>query len=153
MRIGFLLSPFVLQAPGEAEADLAELNRRNFIDAIFSEDNDTLVFGAGCVIRMCEILIPFFQFSNNLSRSNIKEAGDQVTVFNSGSIEADPQVSLSHEALFFMAILCGGDYDEVSFISTIFLLLSYSHLRLDSKAADGKLHVYSHRVILQSLYF
>ena len=43
-----------------------------------------------------------------LSRSNIKEAGDQVIVFNSEAIETNPLVSLSREALFFMAILCGG---------------------------------------------
>lgn len=41
-----------LQAPGEAEADLAELNRAESIDAIISEDNDAMVFGACCVIRM-----------------------------------------------------------------------------------------------------
>ncbi|KAF8971159.1 PIN domain-like protein [Flammula alnicola] len=88
---------FWYTAAGEAEADLAELNRRNFIDAIISEDNDNLVFGAHCVIRM----------------RNVKEAGDQVTVFNSESIKTNPRVSLSREALFFMAILCGGDYDKV----------------------------------------
>ncbi|KAF8969668.1 PIN domain-like protein [Flammula alnicola] len=88
---------FWYMAAGEAEADLAELNRRNLIDAIISEDNDNLVFGARCVIRM----------------RNVKEAGDQVTIFNSESIKTNPGVSLSREALFFMAILCGGDYDKV----------------------------------------
>ena len=65
--VGFLfLSLLFFQAPGEAEADLAELNRRNHIDAIFSEDNDNLVFGARCVIRMCAISILFIQSYNSL---------------------------------------------------------------------------------------
>lgn len=63
---------------------------------------------------MCAILICLYKFLTILYRSNIKEASDQVTVFNSESIETNPLVSLSREALFFMAILCGGDYDKVS---------------------------------------
>jgi holliday junction resolvase YEN1 len=41
-----------VQAPGEAEAELAALNTWEVIDAIVSEDVDTLVFGAKCVIQM-----------------------------------------------------------------------------------------------------
>ncbi|RDB24486.1 hypothetical protein Hypma_008531 [Hypsizygus marmoreus] len=37
---------FVHQAPGEAEAELAKLNRLGMIDAIITDDSDTLVFGA-----------------------------------------------------------------------------------------------------------
>ncbi|KAF8153351.1 PIN domain-like protein [Crassisporium funariophilum] len=87
---------FWYMAPGEAEADLAELNRRGFVDAIFSEDNDNFVFGACCVIRT----------------SNVKDAGDQVNIFNSESIRTDVRVLLTREGLFLMAILCGGDYDN-----------------------------------------
>jgi 5'-3' exonuclease len=39
------------QAPGEAEAELAELNSRGIIDAVLTKDSDTLVFGAQYVIR------------------------------------------------------------------------------------------------------
>ena len=66
-----------------------------------------------------------FKFLTILSRSNIKEAGDQVTIFNSEYIETNPLVSLDHEALFFMAILCGGDYDKVSLIPTVFSCFLY----------------------------
>ncbi|KAJ7721300.1 XPG I-region-domain-containing protein [Mycena metata] len=38
-------------APGEAEAELAQLNRNGEIDGIITEDSDALVFGARCVIR------------------------------------------------------------------------------------------------------
>ena len=46
------------------------------------------------------ILLHRFNFLTKFSRSNIKEAGDQVTIFNSEAIETDPLVSLSREALF-----------------------------------------------------
>ena len=39
------------QAPGEAEAELALLNRVNLIDAVMTDDGDTFIFGATCVIK------------------------------------------------------------------------------------------------------
>lgn len=44
---GFVL----LQAPGEAEAELSDLNKRGLIDAILSDDSDCFLFGAKTVIR------------------------------------------------------------------------------------------------------
>jgi XPG I-region len=41
------------QAPGEAEAELAYLNRINVIDGILSDDVDNFLFGARVVIRKC----------------------------------------------------------------------------------------------------
>ncbi|PPQ82236.1 hypothetical protein CVT26_009348 [Gymnopilus dilepis] len=82
-------------APAEAEAELAELNRRGIIDVVFSEDVDVLVFGAPCVIRTL----------------NVKDEGDWVTVFNSEMVQSDPRVRLDRAGMFFMAILCGGDYN------------------------------------------
>ena len=40
-------------APGEAEAELAYLNRVGVLDAIVTDDVDTFVFGARVVIRKC----------------------------------------------------------------------------------------------------
>lgn len=40
-------------APGEAEAELAWLNKAGYIDAILSDDSDTFVFGAKMMIRKC----------------------------------------------------------------------------------------------------
>jgi hypothetical protein len=76
---------------------------------------------------MCAILIHLFKFLTILSRSKKKEASDQVTVFNSEAIETNPLVSLSREALFFMAILCGGDYDKVSLMPTVSFKFSLSY--------------------------
>ena len=47
----------VNQAPGEAEAELALLNRTNLIDAVMTDDGDTFIFGATCVINKY-VLIP-----------------------------------------------------------------------------------------------
>ena len=46
-----VLSADSAQAPGEAEAELAYLNRIGVIDAVLSDDVDTFVFGAHTVIR------------------------------------------------------------------------------------------------------
>ena len=39
------------QAPGEAEAELAYLNRVGIIDAVLSDDVDAFLFGALVVVR------------------------------------------------------------------------------------------------------
>ncbi len=39
------------KAPGEAEAELAYLNRIGVIDAVLSDDVDTFLFGAKIVVR------------------------------------------------------------------------------------------------------
>lgn len=41
----------VHKAPGEAEAELAYLNRIGVIDAIITDDVDTFLFGATMLIR------------------------------------------------------------------------------------------------------
>jgi XPG I-region len=45
-----------LQAPGEAEAELAYLNRLEIIDAVLSDDVDNFLFGATLVMRKYEPL-------------------------------------------------------------------------------------------------
>ncbi len=52
----------ILQAPGEAEAELAYLNQHGFIDAVVTDDSDTFVFGAKCVLKRyahCDLLYLF----------------------------------------------------------------------------------------------
>jgi Holliday junction resolvase YEN1 len=54
-RLSFSLSnpaePSTFQAPGEAEAELAQLNAAGIIDAVLTDDSDALLFGATHVIR------------------------------------------------------------------------------------------------------
>lgn len=40
-----------IQAPGEAEAELAVLNCLGYIDAVLTDDSDIFVFGARVIIR------------------------------------------------------------------------------------------------------
>lgn len=49
------MDPRFFQAPGEAEAELAFLNRTGVIDAVLSDDVDTFVFGGRMVIRKCAL--------------------------------------------------------------------------------------------------
>jgi len=49
-RYHFLI--LFLQAPGEAEAELAWLSRCGNIDAILTDDSDVAVFGATSIIRL-----------------------------------------------------------------------------------------------------
>ena len=42
-----------IQAPGEAEAELAYLNQLGVIDGVLSDDVDNFLFGATTVIRKC----------------------------------------------------------------------------------------------------
>jgi Holliday junction resolvase YEN1 len=41
----------MVQAPGEAEAELAHLNRVGLIDAVLTDDGDAFVFGATHIIN------------------------------------------------------------------------------------------------------
>jgi Holliday junction resolvase YEN1 len=41
----------IQQAPGEAEAELAQLNKAGIIDIVLSDDSDVLLFGATHIMR------------------------------------------------------------------------------------------------------
>lgn len=47
----------MVKAPGEAEAELAYLNRIGLIDAVLSDDVDNFLFGAQTVMRKSVLLI------------------------------------------------------------------------------------------------
>jgi 5'-3' exonuclease len=40
-----------MQAPGEAETELSKMSQCSVIDAVLSEDSDTIVFGAEIILR------------------------------------------------------------------------------------------------------
>ncbi|KAJ7805670.1 PIN domain-like protein [Mycena olivaceomarginata] len=81
-------------APGEAEAELAQLNRLGFIDAVISEDSDTIVFGAPCVIRTSGPYVI-----------------DASQIYTSAAISAHP-LYLDDDGLLLFVLLVGGDYDR-----------------------------------------
>ncbi|TFK22939.1 hypothetical protein FA15DRAFT_688153 [Coprinopsis marcescibilis] len=98
-------------APGEAEAELAYLNRIGAIDGILSDDVDNFLFGATTVIR---------NSSNNLSgnRSNPilnaigKDDKNHSWVFELSDITSNPQIGLDRGGLILIGLLSGGDYQQ-----------------------------------------
>lgn len=99
-------------APGEAEAECARLQQEGVVDAVWSEDADALMFGAGVVIRDHRIaknkkdegLI-------NGDKANSKKSGDSVRVYR--MVDIQRTLDLDREALICFVLLNGGDYDPV----------------------------------------
>ncbi|PIL27062.1 hypothetical protein GSI_10201 [Ganoderma sinense ZZ0214-1] len=87
-----------IQAAGEAEAELAEMNRLGHIDAVMTDDSDVLLFGANVVIRNCEL------------KRNEKHA---VEVYRANAIFT--RAKLSQADLLLYALLVGCDYDSMLF--------------------------------------
>ncbi|KAJ7205194.1 PIN domain-like protein [Mycena pura] len=81
-------------APGEAEAELALLNRLQHIDAVLTDDGDAAVFGASRIIR-------------TLNKKN----KDEITVYTSENLQSNSHVGLTTGGILLLAILAGGDYD------------------------------------------
>ncbi|KAF8228009.1 PIN domain-like protein [Tricholoma matsutake] len=82
---------FVLQAHGEAEAELAWMSREGLIDAVFTDDSDVFVFGASNVLQV----VP----------GDSKD--HQVIVYNQESI---CELGFCQEDFILIALLAGGDY-------------------------------------------
>ncbi|KAF7306330.1 hypothetical protein MIND_00424200 [Mycena indigotica] len=97
-------------APGEAEAELAYLNRIGVIDGILSDDVDNFLFGARTVIR---------NSSNNLSgnrsnpslNANGKDDKNHSRVFRMQDIETHPDIELTRGDMILIGLCSGGDYD------------------------------------------
>ncbi|KAJ7442236.1 PIN domain-like protein, partial [Mycena galericulata] len=80
-------------APGEADAELAYLNRLELVDIIFTVKEEVFIFGATYVIY-----------------SPLEDDCQEAYVYTSAGIEQN--VHLSRGGLLLMAILIGGDYDQ-----------------------------------------
>ena len=63
------------EAPGEAEAELAYLNRVGVIDGILSDDADNFLFGALTVIRKCEFDIICHKLLLTAQQSRARSSG------------------------------------------------------------------------------
>ncbi|KAJ2930940.1 hypothetical protein H1R20_g6163, partial [Candolleomyces eurysporus] len=85
----------VHEAAGEAEAELAVLNRRGLIQAVMTSDSDALVFGAQTVLRS----IP----------SSKRDEEDEVAEFEASQIE--DKLGFTQSRLLFYALAAGGDYN------------------------------------------
>ncbi|KAI0819165.1 PIN domain-like protein [Trametes gibbosa] len=81
-----------LKAAGEAEAELAKLNKLGIIDAVLTEDSNALLFGAQVVIR-------------NYKRTD----PDIVKVYRANILCKDKHIV--REDIVLLALLLGSDYD------------------------------------------
>lgn len=84
-----------LTAPGEAEAECALLQRKGIVDAVLSEDVDTLMFGCDMHMR-------------NWSREGKGNIPTHVNVYHSKNIKKEK--SLDREGMVLVALMSGGDY-------------------------------------------
>ena len=85
-------------APGEAEAECALLQREGIVDAVLSEDVDTLMFGCALTLR---------NWSSEGSRGN--HAPTHVSMYDA-QVTKEGKSGLDREAMILIAMMSGGDY-------------------------------------------
>ncbi|EME83635.1 uncharacterized protein MYCFIDRAFT_154172 [Pseudocercospora fijiensis CIRAD86] len=82
-------------APGEAEAECALLQREGIVDAVLSEDVDTLMFGSGTTLR-------------NWTAESTNKTPTHVNVYRAA--ETKEKSGLDREGMILVALMSGGDY-------------------------------------------
>ncbi|RXW22495.1 hypothetical protein EST38_g3352 [Candolleomyces aberdarensis] len=85
---------YSFMAPGEADAELAYLNKAGHVDYVLTSDSDAFVFGAVKIIRCPQL----------------EEDRDVVEVYDTNFLAQHEPGPLSQAGLRFIAVLCGGDY-------------------------------------------
>ncbi|KAL0956100.1 hypothetical protein HGRIS_002268 [Hohenbuehelia grisea] len=97
------------EASGEAEAELAYLNKSGVIDAVLTDDVDALIFGAKVLIKNAGVTL-----SGNKSKPALDQNGKiskyHVMMFSDDEIKNNPDVQLTRGGLILIAMLSGGDY-------------------------------------------
>ncbi|KAG8528237.1 uncharacterized protein KY384_007154 [Bacidia gigantensis] len=84
-------------APGEAEAECAALQKNGIVDAVFSEDVDTLMFGAGCTLR---------NWTAEGGRGN--KSPTHIDIYRADEIQK--KSGMDREGMILVALMSGGDY-------------------------------------------
>ncbi|KXJ96853.1 hypothetical protein Micbo1qcDRAFT_199613 [Microdochium bolleyi] len=97
-RLLNLFGCLVHDAPGEAEAECALLQRQGIVDAVLSEDVDTIMFGCTKTLR-------------NWSAEGTKgsKAPTHITMYDTNEI-AKIAPGLDREGMVLVALMSGGDY-------------------------------------------
>ncbi|KIJ67586.1 hypothetical protein HYDPIDRAFT_26013 [Hydnomerulius pinastri MD-312] len=98
-------------ALGEAEAELAHLNRAGVIDAVMTDDVDALVFGALRVIKNPSLTLSGNK-SNPALNSEGKASKHHVMIYTAEAIRKHPEIQLSRGGMVLFAMLVKGDYGE-----------------------------------------
>jgi Holliday junction resolvase YEN1 len=94
------------EAPGEAEAECARLQQLGVVDAVWSQDSDTFMFGCDFLIRDDRIQKAE---GSNRSKDNTKKNSKSVKVIRGEDIRTAHK--LNRDALVMFAMLVGGDYE------------------------------------------
>ncbi|KAH8115140.1 hypothetical protein DFH11DRAFT_1703479, partial [Phellopilus nigrolimitatus] len=97
-------------APGEAEAELAYLNRVGVIDAIITDDVDTFLFGATMIIRNPGKMLTG-NSAHPVRNTAGKDDGEHTYTYSAADILSHEDIALSQGGLILIALLRGGDYD------------------------------------------
>ncbi|OMP87712.1 Flap endonuclease GEN-like protein 1 [Diplodia seriata] len=84
-------------APGEAEAECALLQRESIVDAVLSEDVDTLMFGSRVTLR------------NWSPEQKSSKVPTHVNLYDADRTKSGP-AGLDREGMILVALMSGGDY-------------------------------------------
>ncbi|KAK0653392.1 Flap endonuclease GEN-like protein 1 [Lasiodiplodia hormozganensis] len=84
-------------APGEAEAECALLQREGIVDAVLSEDVDTLMFGSRVTLR------------NWSPEQKSSKVPTHVNLYDAEKTKSGP-AGLDREGMILVALMSGGDY-------------------------------------------
>ncbi|KAG8908742.1 hypothetical protein FRB99_002980 [Tulasnella sp. 403] len=98
-------------APGEAEAELAYLNRIGAIDAVLSDDVDTFLFGARVVVRNPSNTLTGNR-SNPTKNADGRDDGKHAVIYRADDIEADEDIGLDRNGMILIGLMSGGDYHQ-----------------------------------------
>ncbi|KAK8225709.1 hypothetical protein HDK77DRAFT_137125 [Phyllosticta capitalensis] len=91
------------RAPGEAEAECARLQQLGIVDAVWSEDSDTLMFG-------CNLLFRTHRIPKGGNKKGEKKDPSRVRVYRAQDILDKYQ--LDREGMVLFAMMAGGDYNR-----------------------------------------
>lgn len=98
------------KAPAEAEAELALMSSQGMLDAVLTDDSDTLLFGVRTIIRKwvfrLEVIASLLIFLIIFNSWSIKKDKDTVRVYNVQSMPFE------RDDFILFGILLGGDYDN-----------------------------------------
>lgn len=94
----------IVQAPGEAEAECAWLQKLGVVDYVISDDSDTLVFGATKMLRLFNRV----KYMNDENKPVLSNTDYYVTPVHMDKVSE--ATGLDRNRLVLLAILRGGDY-------------------------------------------
>ncbi|KAF2111403.1 hypothetical protein BDV96DRAFT_582094 [Lophiotrema nucula] len=95
------------EAPGEAEAECARMQQLGIVDAVFSQDSDTLMFGCDLLIR--DDRVAKQKGNDDRSKENTQKSAKTVRVVRATDIQQAH--GFDRDGLVLFAMLAGGDYD------------------------------------------